>query len=376
MAEINYPLLFYPNETAFETNGVGPLDPASCIVTEERNGQFELDMDIPVGSLHSTRLMIGRLVLVPPYPSAPRRDWEPFEIVEIEHTLSQMLHIRAWHVSYRLSRVCVLPFTAPAPQGSSPYYPINWINNFADIYPTNHGFTIRSYLTTETLPPEYVLSDVRTLRELLGGRENSFLDLYGGEYKWKRFEVLHYPTGERGKNSDVVLQYGVNITSLSRQQTADDVYSGIVPYWTGDDGNGGITTVTLSEKGIYYDGALRDWYSNYRFAPVDFSNKFETMPTQGQLRNLATQYLFDNLQLTIPENIDVSFVQEADKSNYLMQNLKLCDTLTVEYEDMGLSYTAMVTKTVFNVLLNRYDEISVSTEPVTLNKAIRQVVRK
>ena len=41
-----------------------------------------------------------------------------------------------------------------------------------------------------------------------------------------------------------------------------------------------------------------------------------------------------------------------------------------------LSYTAMVTKTVYNVLLNRYDEVSISTEPVTLNNAIKQVARK
>ena len=38
--------LYEANETAFTTNGLGSLpDPASCIVTEERNGSFELEME-------------------------------------------------------------------------------------------------------------------------------------------------------------------------------------------------------------------------------------------------------------------------------------------------------------------------------------------
>ena len=49
------PLLFAPNTTIFNTNGIGTLaDAVSCIVTEERNGMFELEMQYPITGLHYT----------------------------------------------------------------------------------------------------------------------------------------------------------------------------------------------------------------------------------------------------------------------------------------------------------------------------------
>ena len=40
------PILFSKTATAFTTNGLGRLDAISCIVTEERNGMFELEMEV------------------------------------------------------------------------------------------------------------------------------------------------------------------------------------------------------------------------------------------------------------------------------------------------------------------------------------------
>ena len=47
------PLLFSENSTAFTTNGIGRLaDAISCVVTEERNGMYELEMEYPIDGQH------------------------------------------------------------------------------------------------------------------------------------------------------------------------------------------------------------------------------------------------------------------------------------------------------------------------------------
>ena len=47
------PCLYGPDETLFESNGIGKLcDAISCIVTEKRNGSYELQMSYPADGLH------------------------------------------------------------------------------------------------------------------------------------------------------------------------------------------------------------------------------------------------------------------------------------------------------------------------------------
>ena len=47
------PILFEPKTNDFNSNGLGRLiDATTCLVTEERNGAYELDMQYPIdGSL-------------------------------------------------------------------------------------------------------------------------------------------------------------------------------------------------------------------------------------------------------------------------------------------------------------------------------------
>ena len=56
------PILFKTGETEFATNGLGRLGPIKCTVTEERNGQFELEMDIDVQDKHYKDIAEGRII--------------------------------------------------------------------------------------------------------------------------------------------------------------------------------------------------------------------------------------------------------------------------------------------------------------------------
>ncbi len=55
------PILFSENSNTFTTNGIGRLsDVISCVVTEERNGQFELAMVYPADGKHFGDITLRR----------------------------------------------------------------------------------------------------------------------------------------------------------------------------------------------------------------------------------------------------------------------------------------------------------------------------
>ena len=48
------PCLYQSDETKFADNGIGKLaDCQSCLVTEKRNGSFELKMEYPSDGIHA-----------------------------------------------------------------------------------------------------------------------------------------------------------------------------------------------------------------------------------------------------------------------------------------------------------------------------------
>lgn len=57
------PTLYEAGTTTYTTNGIGRLsDAVSCIVTEERNGSYELVMTYPITGIHYNDLTLGRII--------------------------------------------------------------------------------------------------------------------------------------------------------------------------------------------------------------------------------------------------------------------------------------------------------------------------
>lgn len=60
------PCLYASTEAKFDHNGIGKLaDAQSCIVTEKRNGSFELEMVYPADGIHAEQLEEGNIILTP-----------------------------------------------------------------------------------------------------------------------------------------------------------------------------------------------------------------------------------------------------------------------------------------------------------------------
>ena len=110
------PILYPAGETQFKNNGLGRLSEATkCLVTEERNGQYELEMQYPITGRHYKEIIEERIIAARHDDSD---DVQPFRIYKITRPMNGIVTVSARHISYQLSKVAVMPFTAETCAGA------------------------------------------------------------------------------------------------------------------------------------------------------------------------------------------------------------------------------------------------------------------
>ena len=348
------PILYEGNETEFLTNGIGRLsDAISCTVEENLNGLYELEMQYPITGIHYGDIETDRLILATPFDGG---DPQPFRIYQISRALNGIVTINAEHISYLLNRVVVMPF-----QAASLATALEGLKNNAA---NNCPFT---FSTTKRGSNTFTVSEPQPLRGLLGGQSGSILDVYGkGEYEFDRWTVKL--STSRGSDQGVTLRYGKNITELVRDSNISNAYTGIVPFWADADGD----LVVLPEKIIW--STHRDAFAHEIIKAVDFSSEWQDIPTIAQLRARATAYVTANEGWKLNDNIKVSFVAlwqtEEYKNIAVLERVHMGDTVTVIYEALGVESSAKVIRTVYDVLLERFEEIELGTAKNSLAQAI------
>lgn len=330
--------LFESTSVDFTTNGLGNLlDAVSCIVTEERNGEYELEMTYPIKGKHYDKLAMRRIIVAKSNPySAP----QPFRIYAITKPINGIVTVNAEHISYDLSGYPVLPFSADSINKAF----INMKKACAVECPFIFSTDKTTLATMEVLKPS-------SMRALLGGVEGSFLDVYGGEYEFDRFSVKLW--NHRGTNRGVSIRYGKNLTDLEQEENCSSVYTGVYPFWYSEQDG----LMQLDEKIIYADGT----YDFVKIYPLDLSSEWTEKPSEEELRVKAQSYIKNN-KIGIPKvSLTISFVQLAQSEEYadfaLLETVHLCDTVNVEFLELGVHATAKCIKTVYNVLTGKYDSI-------------------
>jgi phage minor structural protein len=354
------PILFESTATSFLTNGIGRLsDAVSCIVTEERNGVFELEMQYPETGIHYSDLELFRIVYAIP---ADGKSGQPFEIYEISKPLNGIVTVRAWHISYALNRIVVKPFTAVSCTAA--------LSSLVTNSTTNNPFTFN---TDKNVSATFTVKVPSALRSLLGGQAGSILDVYGkGEYEWDKFTVNFWTN--RGVDNGVTIRYGKNLTELTADSDMENVYTGIVPYYWNEETGQLVTTTNIVEWSTH-----RGDYPHDLVKPVDLSSKWTNeTPTKNQLKAAADAYIEANPGWELNTNLRVSFVALADTEEYkdvaALQRVNLCDTVTIIHEGLGVTATAKVVRTVYDVLLERYNEIELGTTSTSLGQAISEQI--
>ena len=350
------PILYDKTETTFASNGLGRLASCTrCIVTEERNGVYECEFDFPITDPKYELIQEGQIIAV---THDDNGDIQPFDIYHRTAPINGVVTFYAKHISYRQIGIVVEPFTASG-----------ITHALAGLKTNSYGNNPFTYSTDKTTAGEYKVQTPSSLKALLCGEENSLLDVFGaGEYEFDKFNVKLWT--RRGTDTDVEIRYGKNLAEIENDIDYAEAFNGVVPYWfgevisqesdSGDEEEQETLLVMLPEVAVMASGATYDGRDT--ILPLDLSGEFTDPPTENELRTLATQKLNAADTLKAIENIKVSFVQLWQTDEYKniapLQKVGLCDTVHVIFTELGVSKTAVkVIKTVYNTLLDRYDEM-------------------
>lgn len=351
------PILFNGDAITFTSNGIGRLtDAISCEVKEERNGIFELEMVYPTNGVLYSELAVSKLIVVKPNKKQER---QAFEIYEITKPINQKVRVYANHVSYRQSFVPVAPFSA---QGIT-----DALQGIKSNELEQSEFTF--WTDIENVESTYNQTVPKSMRQCLGGTEGSILDVFSGsgavEYEWDNFVTKVW--SHRGEDNGVQLRYSKNITALEQSESIENTITGVLPTWTDPE-------TGASVYGQIQYSSLASNYPIHRTVILDLSDKFDTAPIELEL-NAAGQNYISQSGIGIPNtNIKVSFVDLSQTDEYkelsVLEDVNLCDNVTVIYEPLNISYSAKVVSTVWDVLADKYIEIEVGAVKSTLSKTI------
>lgn len=354
------PIVYPANEqrsTIGNTFGLCTLSgTTSCIVEEERNGSYNLTLQILPSEIEEESLQVERIIAAQVNDDG---DVDYFRIKSITKDIDGLMTISATHLSFDLLDYIKEPFTVN-----------DTITNVLSAICANTGFVASYPVEHGAVEPtiEFATTFPYPVRHLLLGAEGSVLDAIGGEFLFRGFDVTLMAS--RGEDKGITVKYGKNMTALDYTTSSEGKYNRVLPYAVYYDANNEEQVVI--GNAYEYDGPIEpggDKTTYYRKATllVDFSSEFEdTIPTVAALTQLAEDYARVNpLRDIIPE-INTSFVplwySDYTKENadyQILERVKLCDTVTVHHPKLNLDIKAKVVKTRYDVLLEQYTNIEI-----------------
>lgn len=355
---------------AYDDNGHGFFSTCSkCEVTEERNGAYSLSMTISERDLLANTAMVGMFV-----KAKPNQYDEPqlFEINEIiKNSSNGTITINANHIKFLGLQ-------------NTPSNDVNYTNeyketpeeivNFLLSYSINENnlFTFTSDITEKKLF-NYSKVASKKIGEICGNSEGSLLDVFGGEFHYNNFEIELLKS--RGTDSGKKIMFGYNLSDYKQTMTNDDDYTHCIGYATVDTANDDKKTITLAgdptlatkHEIIFPKVKLIDFTDKIR---EELGSDFKVRTDRSDDINLvkellmyySNEYVIFNGWSSPKVNIVITYQPEIDK----LQDIKLCDTVTVCLNKKTQSIKSKITKVVYDSILERYTLIEVGEKALSL----------
>ena len=365
------PVLYSTSSSEFASNGLGVLvDCLKCEVTEERNGIFEMVFTYPASGQHVDLIVPDAIVKATAHYGD---EGQLFRIYEVTKTLDGNYEVYCQHISYQLSYIPCLPFNATDAPTAMSMIQSHMI--------TDDAFAQRfAFSTDKTTVANMSVEVPITTRSLLGGVEGSVLDVYGGEYEFDNFNVKLL--AHRGQDRGVVLRYGKNISDISQEVNIENVYTHLLPFYNKDG-------VYVEVPDTYIACETASQFPFKRIMILDCTSEFdlvdeetgeERAPTPQELLEYAQMYMSNRDFGKIDVSIDVDFENISDIIEYSdyanLEMVRLCDTVSVYFPPLDITATTNVIKTVWNVLLDRYKELSLGKPKSNFQSAVASVTDK
>ena len=331
-------------------NGYGRMaDAISCTVTHEINGQFELAMEYPVTGQHYDRIEAGMVLFAAPDQVTAE---QPFRIYRVTRPLNGVVTVYARHIAYDMSGISVLPFTASSLSEAFSLLPSKCVPSCPFTFATTRS--VASRIRTVTPMP---------LWSLLGGVAGSFLDVYGGEWDFNGL-TASLPSS-LGQDNGVSVRYGKNMTELEQDITVESTWAAVLPFWYNEE----TGQLVKTEQPVPVQGSFGS-----RVLTLDFSEEWEEAPTVAQLTARTEQYITANKigdpQVAWKVNMAMLDQSEEYKGLAILERVQLGDTVTVIYEPYGIDVKARAVMIEYDVLAERYKNITLGRVKQNLAKIV------
>lgn len=317
-------IVYDKNETSFTHNGLAVLnDCKSCLITEELNGQYELEIEYPLTS--KCQYLTEENII--------KADGQLFRIYHRVKTLNSV-KVNVRHIFYDL------------------------IDNFLEnVKVTNmSGFGALDYVLSNTeYPHNFIcMGDVSGSNTVSFIRKNpieailgtdGIIAVWGGELVRDNFTVKLL--NSRGQDRSVLISYGKNIIGIEETLDIDGVCTRLMP--VGKDG------LLLSEK--YIDSPYINSFSH----PKIKEQEFYDCETETELRASAEKFMQDN-KIDIPMfNYKIDFLELSKTEEYknyaVLETVYMGDTVTIKHNKLNISLKAKVIKMIKNAITNRIEQV-------------------
>lgn len=329
--------------------GIAALsDATSAVVTETRNDNYVLELDYPVKGPMYSALQIGAIIAA----TGNQIDGlQPFRIEQIRCDSNKIAHVIARHsILADMAHCSFAQFTATGAASA-----FGGLNSRMCGKPAIKCATsgINNDGINRTIGNKYEPT-INALREIV--------DTYGGELGCNGKTITLYAS--RGKDRGARVVYGSNMISGTFTWSASSAQGKIIPYYY--------------DQKIWRDGSLittdmTDVPFNTYIEAIDVTDYIDTTgganPTEDDVTAAGRLWLANHPGYGLASvNCNVSFVPSLQA-----EKIGLCDTVTVIHNGLGVSVSSIVSKTVWNVLLDRYDSVEIGTPSETPAKIINKV---
>lgn len=336
------PVLFSSNEQAFRTNGIGRLSDCMTYTVNERiNDFYTIELTYPQSGAHASELKTGRVILAKP---AEGENPQPFRIREVDRGLDGVITVYGDHISYDLAGYPVKPYTATTAATALSGLKTNLL--------ISSPF---SFYTDLSKAGSLAIEVPMSARSILGGEDTSILAIYGGEYKFDKFDVSLLKA--RGKDNGVVIRYGKNLTEMTATEDYEGYYTGAVAYWEKEG--------TVVRSAIQYGNSSA---KPQRIMITDHSQDFENAPTQAQLNSLASADLAAAPGKTSALTAAFAPLWQSDEflDQVTAEKVSIGDIVTVVHEGYNISAKMKVLEYTYNGLTERYEALGLGLLRQTL----------
>lgn len=367
---MKHPILYDKRATNFFNLGRGVLkDTIRCIVTEERNGVFELEMTYPNEGVLADLLEVDYIIKADAGHASFSKD-QLFRIERIDKSMDGLIKVYAKHVSYLAQSLALEPDIRITNASASEAL-ATWRNSIIG----SHSFITNSNLS-QRHSTHLTIQNCQNARQALGGASGSILEVWGGEYRFDNYRIDLLD--ERGGRANTLISYGRNLTDLDQEENISNTYTSVYPYAVFRNNNDEEEIITI--PGFVIDAESAGSFAHRRVLPVDFSREFEqgVRPTIAGLRTLTETFIEEN-EIGVPRvSIALSFVdltKSLNQAGIAYEQVNLCDTVPVYFEKLGIRAHAKVVRIEWNVLLDQYEKLEIGVTKKTLGDTIREIER-